>query len=87
MTLRHSHDVGLVHGGDLLALVVPGELEGELRDALARLLRDQLDRLHHPVDDLVLDARVLALRVLAYGHHVHVVVQGLYAAGESGECS
>lgn len=81
VSTSNSHDVGLVHGGDLLALVVARELEGELGDARAGLLRDELDGLHHAVHDLVLDARVLALRVLADGDHVHVVVQGFYSVG------
>ena len=78
-SVRHAHDVGLVHRRHLVPPVVLGVLEGELGDARRRLLRDQLDGLHHAADDLVLDARVLALRVLADGDEVDVVVERLVA--------
>ncbi len=39
------HDVGLVHGRDLVAAVLARVLEGEARDALRALARDDLDAL------------------------------------------
>jgi len=42
-------------------------------------LRDELDALDHTADNLVLDAGVLSLRVLADGDHVDAVVQRLVA--------
>lgn len=41
-----------MHGRDVAPVVVTGVLEGELRDAPARLLGDELDALHDPVHDL-----------------------------------
>lgn len=70
----NSHNIGLVHSSDLPPLVVPRELEGELRHTLGGLLGDQLDGLHHSVHDLVLDARVLSFGVLTDCDHVYVVV-------------
>jgi hypothetical protein len=54
-------------------------LEGEAQDALAGLAGDELDALHDAVHDNVLDARVLALCVLADQDGVDIIVRGLVA--------
>lgn len=71
---EYSHNISLVYSRHLLPFVLCCKLKGELRHPLAGLLSDQLDGLHHAVDDLVFDARVLALCVLSYGDHVDIVV-------------
>ena len=73
----HLHDGGLVHGAHLALARLLGVLEGEAQHPLRRLARDQLDRLHHAVDHHVLDARVLALGVLADQNRVDVRVRRL----------
>mmetsp|Transcript_4585 Transcript_4585/g.16054 ORF Transcript_4585/g.16054 Transcript_4585/m.16054 type:complete len:283 (+) Transcript_4585:1653-2501(+) len=73
-TVRLLHDVGLVDRRHLLPSILPRVLEGILRDPRARLLRDDLEGLHDAGNDLVLKARVLALRVLSNRHQVDVVV-------------
>lgn len=79
------HDGGLVDDADLVAADLLGVLEGEAEDALRGGARDELDGLHYAVDDLVLDARVLALGVLADEHRLDVVVGRLVAGdGEAG---
>lgn len=71
-----------MHGGHLLSVVVFGICKGVLGHTAGRILRDQLDTLHHSIDNLVLDARVLALGVLTDRHNVDVIVQGLITAIE-----
>ena len=75
----HPHNVGFVNGGDLGPAVGFGIFEGELSHASGGVLCDQFDTLDHAVDDLVLDARVFSLGVLADGDQIDVVVQGLVA--------
>ncbi len=50
--VRESHDVGLVHHGDLVALVECGVLERELGDTSGGLFGDQLDTLNDAIDNL-----------------------------------
>jgi hypothetical protein len=78
-TVRHLHDGGLVDNADLLAANGLGVLEGIAQDALAGLAGDELDALDNTVDNNVLDARVLALGVLADEDRVDTVVGGLEA--------
>jgi len=68
-----------VHGRDVAPVVVTGVLEGELRDAPARLLGDELDALHDPVHDHMLNAAVFSFRVLPNGDDVYVSVRGFIA--------
>lgn len=75
----HLHDGGLVHGADLVAANVAGVLEGIAQDALRGVAGDELDALDDAVDDNVLNARVLALGVLADQDRVDVVVGRLVA--------
>lgn len=63
-----SHDVGFVHGRDVAPVVAAGVLEGELRDASARLLGDELDALHDPVDDLGGAGRLTGMAGAGRGH-------------------
>src|SRR5581483_9412384 len=55
----------LVDGDDALALLAAGEIERVARDPLRRARRDHLDALDDARRDLVLDAGVEVLRVLA----------------------
>lgn len=73
------HDVGLVDAGDLGAAVGEGEGKGELCDTLRLGAGDDLEGLDDAVDALVLEARVLALGVLADDAHVYVLVARLVA--------
>lgn len=61
-TITELHDVGLVNTGDLLALVLDGEVEGEARDPLRLCSGHDLERFDDTGDRSVLEARVLALR-------------------------
>lgn len=78
-TVRHLHNGGLVHSADLLPADVTSVLEGISQDTLRGFAGDELDALHNAVDDHVLDARVLALGVLADQDRVDVVVGCLVA--------
>ena len=49
---RDSHDVGFVHRRDVAPVIVPCVFKGELSDALARPLGDELDTLHDSIHDL-----------------------------------
>lgn len=82
-TVAELHDGGLVYYADLLAADLLGVLEGEAEDALGSIAGDELDGLDDAVNDLVLDARVLALGVLSDEHGVDVVVGGLVAGDRS----
>ena len=73
------HDVRLVDGGDPLAAVRARVLEGELRDARGGLLGDDLQALDDARHDLVLEAGVQVLGVLADDDHVDVVEPALDA--------
>lgn len=94
-TVAHLHDGGLVDDADLLAANGAGVLEGEPQDALAGLAGDELDALNNTIHHNVLNARVLALGVLADQDGVDVVVGGLVAGnraagtqvGEEVECA
>lgn len=79
-TVGHLHDGGLVDDADLLAADRLGVLEGVTEDALAGLAGDELDALDDAVNNDVLDARVLALGVLADEDSVNTVVGGLVAS-------
>lgn len=74
-----AHDGRLVDGGDVRAAVGLGVLEGVAGDAGRGVVGDELDRLDDAVDDLVLDARVLALGVFADDDRVDIVVRRLVA--------
>jgi hypothetical protein len=70
-------------------------LEGETENALGSLAGDELDGLDDTIDNDVLNARVLALGVLADKDSVNAVVGGLEASdgaarsevGEEVECA
>ena len=79
-TVGHLHDGGLVDDADLLAADLLGVLEGEAQNTLAGLPGDQLDALDDTINHNVLDARVLALRVLSDQDGVDVVVCRLVAS-------
>ena len=76
-TVGKLHDVGLVDAGNLLAVVGKRKGKGELGNALRLLAGDDLERLNHAVDRLVLKARVLALGVLTDDTEVDVLVARL----------
>lgn len=78
-TIGQLHDVGLVDTGDLLAVVGQGKAERKLGDTLRLGTGDNLERLHHALDGLVLQTRVLALGVLTDDAHVDTLVAGLVA--------
>src|SRR5271169_1736434 len=61
---------------NFLALVLAGVFEGETRDAGGSLLGDDLDALHHPGNNFVLDAGVKAFGVLANDNQIHARVAG-----------
>ncbi len=73
-TIAHLHDGRFVHRPDLGLADLLGVLKCETKDSLAGGSRDELDALHHTIDDDVLDARVLPLRVLPDQSQVDVVV-------------
>ena len=73
----YSHDGRLVDGGDSVSAADLGVVERVSGDSLRGLVGDELDRLDDPVDELVLDTRVLALGVLTDEHRVDIVVSGL----------
>lgn len=73
------HDVGLVDARHLGAAVGEGEGKGELGDALRLGAGDDLEGLDDARDALVLEARVLALGVLADDAQVDVLVARLVA--------
>jgi hypothetical protein len=75
----HLHDGGLVHSADLLAADIASVLEGVAQDALRSLTGDELDALDDTINNDVLDARVLALGVLADQNRIDIVVGGLEA--------
>jgi hypothetical protein len=77
--VRDLHDVRLVDGVDLLAAILLGGVEGELRDARRSLLRDDLDGLCDARRNQHLDARVEVLGVFADDDHVNVRVVRLQA--------
>ena len=64
------HDVRFVDRGHLLPPVPPRVLEREVRDARRRLLGDDLQALDHARHDLVLEAGVEILGVLAHDDQV-----------------
>ena len=73
----HLHDVVFHEAGDLLAVVPAGVFEGVADDLLAARPRDQLDARGHFRRELVFDAGVQILLVLAHDHHVHVGMLGV----------
>ena len=73
----HLHDVVLHEAGDLLAVVQARVFERVAHDLLAARPRDQLDARHHFRRQLILDARVQILFVLAHDHHVHIGMLGV----------
>jgi hypothetical protein len=73
------HDVGLVDGGDLLSPVLDGILEGEAGNTKRSRAGDDFQTLYNTRSYHVLQARVLALGVLANDDKVHVFVACLHA--------
>jgi hypothetical protein len=80
-TVGQLHDVGLVDARHLLAIVGQGEGEGEFGDAFALGAGDDLERLDHAGDGLVLQARVFAFGILADDAEVDVGV-ACFVAGD-----
>lgn len=78
-TIRQLHDVGLVDGSDTVAASVLGVVESIAGAAVGSFLGDQLDGLDNAINDLVLNAGVLSLSVLADENGVDVVVGSLEA--------
>ena len=79
-TVGHLHDGGLVHHADLLLVDGLRVLEGEAQHTLGSLLGDELDALHHTVDNNVLNAGVFTLGVLTDQDGVDTIVGGLVAS-------
>ena len=73
--VAHLHDVGFVDGRDLLSPLAPRPFERRPRDTHRRILRDDLEALHHAWNHLVLQPRVQILRVLAENRQVEVEVR------------
>lgn len=72
--VRHLHDGRLVYRPHLLPAHVFGILEGKAEDPFRRLFGDELDALHHPVHNHMLDAGIFALGVLPDQDGVDVVI-------------
>src|SRR5690242_16254244 len=70
------HDVGLVDGVNLLALVLAGVFEGETGNAGRSFLGDDLEALNHAGHDFMLNAGVKALGIFANDNEVHVGIAG-----------
>lgn len=73
-TVRLLHNVGFVHGGDFLAEVLRGILEGKVGNLARGLVSDHFNALRDTGHDGVFETRVFTLSVLTNGHHVHIVV-------------
>lgn len=71
--VAHLHDVCLVHRRDLFPVVEERKPESVLRRPPGFLLRDDFQRLDDVRHDLVLEAAVLSLRVLADDDDVEVL--------------
>ena len=80
-TITELHDVCLVDASNLASVFGEGKGESELCDALRLGACDDLERLDDTADGLVLETRVLALRVLTDDRKVDILV----ARGEAGE--
>lgn len=74
--VREFHDVGLVDGGDLLAVVSAGELKGVAAETLGIFDGDDLHRLDDSLHALVFQHRVFAFCVLADDDQVDILVVG-----------
>lgn len=75
-TIGQLHDVGLVNGGNLLAIVLAGELKGVAGHTLGILDGHHFHALHNSGHRLMFQHGVLAIGVLADEHHVNVVMAG-----------
>lgn len=76
-TITELHNVGLVDAGDLLAVVLEGEVERETGDALGLVARHDLERLDNAGRGAVLEATVLTLSVFTDDRKVNVRVARL----------
>src|SRR5208283_3747477 len=71
--VRLFHNVRLVHRGQLLPPLPPRVFEGEPRNPRRRLLRDDLQALHHPRHHFMLDAAVQVFGILPHDHQIHAL--------------
>lgn len=69
-----------MHNANLLLVDRSSVLEGESEHPIRRLLGDELDTLHHAVNDNMFDARVFTLGVLTDQDGVDIVVGCLVAS-------
>jgi hypothetical protein len=82
-----------MHNSNPLPPNIPSILKSKPQNLLTRLLRNQLDTLHHSRNDNMLDPGVLALGILPDEHGVDIGVRGFVAGdgatgtdvGEEGE--
>ena len=72
--VAHLHDVRLVHGRDAFSAMAARVVEREFRNARRRLERDDLQALDHARHDLVLEAGIEILGVLAHDHEIHALI-------------
>src|SRR5581483_1567233 len=70
--VRELHDVGLVDGVNLLALVFTRVFESETRYARGRLLGNNLEAFDHTGHDLMLDSGIQTFGVLADDDQVDI---------------
>lgn len=83
-SIAELHDVGLVDGCDLLAVVLDGVVESELGDPQRLLLCDDLQALHDAGNGLVFKRRVFALGLFADDDGVDSLMARL-DAGKTGD--
>src|SRR2546430_3233816 len=70
--VRKFHDVGLMDGVNPLALVLARIFKGKSRNAGRGFFRDDLQTLHHPGNDFVLDPGIQALSIFADDDQIDV---------------
>ena len=76
-TVGHLHDVVLGEAGDLFAVVLARVFEGVADDLFGAGAGDELEALHHVGAELILDAGVEILFVLAHDDDVHAGMLGV----------
>ena len=84
-TVTELHDIGLVDTGDLLAVVLEGEVEREASDALGLVARHDLERLDNAGRGAVLQATVLTLGVFTDDRKINVRVARLQSLERAAE--
>jgi len=77
VSLTHLHNIGFVDSCNFVTAILFCVCERKFSYSSRCLLSDQLDALHHSIHNLMFNAWVFTLCVLADCHNIYIFIKGL----------